>query len=859
MSRGLGQPGIGGDASVAAFPLGGIGTGNVSLGARGELRDWELCNAPAKGNTLPFTFFALHARGSDVAPVTKILESRLRPPHEFENGYMPGAVAGFPRFHDSELRGEYPFAWVELFDETVPFGVFLEAFTPLVPLDADASGLPVAVLRYRVHNPTAAPLEVTIVGTVINPIGSEQSALGLEAEGRPMNKFRSTAGLRGLEFTSSLSANAFRSGTIVLATTAANVTAKPDWPAPLLGNIDEFWNDLREDGRLDFDTSDEAWEIPLAKSARHAADNPQLEAFYLGLADLGRRNRLGSLGIVQTVEAKTDAIFEFLLTWHFPNRRRAWGDALMDNTNVDEVVRNYYATRHEDAWAVAQHLATNLPALERETRAFHQALHCSTLEPEVVDALATSVATLRTTTCFRLEDGTFAGWEGSTDKAGSWSGTCTHVWSYAQTGAFLFPELERSMRRVEFLLETEPDGRMNFRTNRIFGAAPFGFLPAVDGQLASVVRVYRDWKLSGDEAFLRELWPNVLKSAEFSAEHWDPDGDGVIEAPHHTTYDIEFHGPTAYANAVYFAAARAVAEMANHLGEAEVASRWSGIAIRGAEAMDRLLWNGEYYVQGIDDPNAEPFQFGEGCLSAQLFGQFLASVAGLGYVLPADHVKRTLAAIVEYNFVDLRLHEVGLRALALGDESGLVNCSWPRGGRPHRPLHLASEVWSGTEYMVAAQLVYEQLLDPALEIVRAVRRRHDGYRRSPWNEIEAGYHYARSMSAWALVLAWSGFYYDVGRGALGFFPRVEQLTCIFSTGTAWGVFSHDAHRSSVIVRGGRLVLSELRLPPVDRDAALQISLGEQSLAPEWTQEATETIATFDRVELLPGDELIFAA
>ena len=39
-----------------AFPLGGIGTGTVSLGGRGNLRDWEIFNRPDKGVNLPFTF-----------------------------------------------------------------------------------------------------------------------------------------------------------------------------------------------------------------------------------------------------------------------------------------------------------------------------------------------------------------------------------------------------------------------------------------------------------------------------------------------------------------------------------------------------------------------------------------------------------------------------------------------------------------------------------------------------------------------------------------------------------------------------------------------------------------------------------
>ncbi len=44
------------DAREAAFLLGGIGTGNFSIGARGEMRDWEIFNRPGKGNIMPYTF-----------------------------------------------------------------------------------------------------------------------------------------------------------------------------------------------------------------------------------------------------------------------------------------------------------------------------------------------------------------------------------------------------------------------------------------------------------------------------------------------------------------------------------------------------------------------------------------------------------------------------------------------------------------------------------------------------------------------------------------------------------------------------------------------------------------------------------
>ena len=110
----------------------------------------------------------------------------------------------------------------------------------------------------------------------------------------------------------------------------------------------------------------------------------------------------------------------------------------------------------------------------------------------MVDAVTSTLVVLRSTTCLLLDDGSpggrFAAWEGSFDHAGSCEGTCTHVWGYAQTAAWLFPALERSARRTEFLDETLPDGRMRFRTNSVFGNTPMEFHPAVDGQLGSVVR-----------------------------------------------------------------------------------------------------------------------------------------------------------------------------------------------------------------------------------------------------------------------------------------------------------------------------------------------------------------------------------
>jgi uncharacterized protein (DUF608 family) len=796
-----------GDASAAAFPLGGIGTGNVSLGARGELRDWEIFNGPDKGRTLPYTFFALRAATEGADPVTKVLESRLRPPYESWTGLGPESLAGVPRFAESRLRGEYPFAWVELLDDELPLEVTLEAFTPLVPLDAEASALPAAVLRYRVRNVGSAPVEVTVAGSVFNPIGHGGHVdLIPRIAGDPSTEYRDDGGISGLAFSTSLAADDLAHGSLALVARGGELSAKP-WSPTSPDGVSDLWDDLHDDGRLDpgFDAS------PVLGHVHDDPDEPAMSIHWPEQLAAMRKQHTGALAVTATVAPDEEHAFEFVLAWHFPNRPRAWvPGGLLEPTNADQVVRNHYATLHADAWAVARHLVENLAELEARTRLFHESLWGSTLPAEVLDAIGSNITVLRSTTCFRLEDGTFAGWEGCRDDAGSCEGSCTHVWNYAHTAAFLFPELERSMRRVEFGLETDEHGVMQFRSNRIFGGKPWGYLPAVDGQLGSVIRMYREWRFSGDDDFLRELWPGVARAVDYAFTGWDTDGDLVLDGRQHNTYDIDFYGPNPLSGAMFCAALVAASRLAERVGDDERASRYRDAAQRSAARLDELLWNGEYYIQLLDDVDEHPQQHGTGCLSDQLLGQLNAHVAGLGYVLPEEHVRQAVGAIHRHNFrARLRDQRNFLRTYALEDEGGLLLCTWPHGGRPRRPFFYSDEVWTGIEHQVAAHLIYEGLVDEGLELVRAVRARHDGYRRSPWNEAECGNHYARSLSSWALLLALSGVRYDGVEKSISFAPAVDgPVRCFFSTGSGWGVYERDEDGERLQLLHGTLALEQ---------------------------------------------------
>src|SRR4051794_8138161 len=152
-------------ASLAevAFPLGGIGTGTVSLGGRGQLRDWEIFNRPGKGRDLPYTFFAIYAEAEGAPGVARVLERRLQPPYTGQMGVPTRSVPGLPRLQEAAFLGEYPFAWMSFTDETLPVEVHLEAFNPFIPMNERDSGLPVAVFRWILTNRGEAPVRATVV------------------------------------------------------------------------------------------------------------------------------------------------------------------------------------------------------------------------------------------------------------------------------------------------------------------------------------------------------------------------------------------------------------------------------------------------------------------------------------------------------------------------------------------------------------------------------------------------------------------------------------------------------------------------------------------------------------------------
>lgn len=782
-------------ASMAAFPLGGIGTGNVSLGARGDLRDWEIFNKPAKGSLLPNTFFAIRTQVGQQAPVGRVIEGPIQPPHHLSHGYHPALNAGLPRMKHARLYGEYPIAQIDFDEPSLPLSISLEAFTPLLPLNPEDSGIPCAIFTFTLTNTSPDAVSFTLVGSLANPVGGIQfdsfGNIGRNAQGQSINEFRVTETHRGLFMhAAGIEPGDLAFGSVSLVTDHPETTVKPAWlRGAWYDYLREFWDDLLDDGLLNdlgYDTLPED----------HKPDS-------------------GSLGLLGTLQPGESQSLRFILSWYFPNRTNSW------DVTSDKITQNHYATRFDDAWSVADYVMQHRERLTTTTHTFHDALFSSTLPPSVLDAISANIVPVRSNTCFWLADGRFFGWEGCFDDKGCCAGSCTHVWSYAQTAAYLFPSLERTMREIEFEVETEPDGYMSFRNFRAFNEQ---FMwawgeqkpeAAVDGQMGSILRAYREWLLSGDTGWLRTIWPGIKRALDYASVHWDSDHDQVLDGRQHNTYDIEFYGPNPLCGIYYLAALRAVSEMAQVLDEPEIARRCQAAFETGSANLDALLWNGEYFVQRLENIDEHPYQHGAGCLADQLLGQLHARILGLGDLLPADHIRQAVKAVFDHNFRQgFHDHTNCQRTYVLNDESGLILCTWPQGGKPRFPFVYSDEVWTGIEYHVAAHLIFEGWLDEGLQIVEAARARHDGFRRNPWNEVECGHHYARSMSSWALLLSLSGFSANMSQQQISFNPALAASTepnrfrTFWSTGTAWGIYEQEraaegeAWQASIKILGG---------------------------------------------------------
>ena len=818
-----------------SFPLGGIGTGCIGLSGAGRLIDWEILNRPNKGVTNGISHFSVRAEQDG-----RVIDARLlNGPYlgnrtgdfpadtsrNFGFGARRDSLVGMPHFRSNTFEGRFPVAELSFADDRFPGPVDLVAFGPFIPLNDRDSSIPAAMFEIAFTNPTDRPIDYTAVGVLGHGLHPPTRAERVDRPGVTGVKIvTDEPDLRSPDYAE-----------LVIATDSEAASRQVHlYRGHWFDALEVYWQDLQKPGpfaKRDYGTSDTA-------------------------GGMGRNRDSSLVAAHVTVQPGETKPVRFVVAWYAPNFRKYWVTPVWHFRHASGAQgqwRNWYATEWTGATQVANEVLSRWDDLKGATFAFRDALYSSTLPLPVIDAAAANLSILKSPTTLRLEDGTFYGWEGCHPNAGSCEGSCTHVWNYQQALPFLFPSLERSMREVDYAYNMNEAGGMSFRLSLPLGTHNTTERPCADGQFGDVLKLYRDWKLSGDTDWLRRLWPAARKSIEYAwspenPDRWDPDQTGVLWGRQHHTLDMELFGPNSWLTGFYLGALKAASEMAEALGESETAGRYRAIYETGRAWVDANLFNGEYFTQKVDlgdrsvlTPFAESevsagllgdgvlalywsdehrqlkYQLGDGCLVDQVLGQWHAALYGLGDLFDPEKTRSSLAAIYRNNFVPALADIYNpCRVFGLYDESGTVIASWPRAGtKPAVPVPYAQETMHGMEYAFGQMLMQYGDVAGGIRVTAAVRDRYDGARRNPWNEIECGSNYARSMASWGAMIVLAGFTFDAVRGHVGFDPKVrsgDRFHAFWSGPGAYGTVTVGGTAMTVAVIGGTLALASLGLP-----------------------------------------------
>ena len=788
-----------------AFPMGGLGAGMICLEGTGALSHFSLRNRPEVFHE-PCVFAAISVKGPK--PAARVLEGpvpgwKLFGAPGAGNG-AAGTSFGLPRYARARFEARFQFGTAVLSDPLVPVDVRLTGWSPFTPGDADSSSLPVAALEYQFTNRGKEKLEAVF----------SFNAKNFMVSGRNTQGIRSTPGGFVLWGASSKE-KAWEEG--AFAATVSDPGAKVNaawfrggwWDALTLA-----WKDIAEGACYERAPVTEGGPAPGA-----------------------------SLFVPLSLDAGATKTVVVRLSWYVGQTnlhigKEPEGSAKPEEKTAATNHKPWYAGRFADLGEVTAFWRDHYDELKEKTKRFADCFNDTTLPGEVVEAVAANLSILKSPTVMRQADGRLWAWEGCSDNDGCCHGTCTHVWNYAQAIPHLFPSLERTLRETEFGPSQDDKGHQTFRSGLPIRPVVHDFHAAADGQLGGIMKVFRDWRIGGDTEWLRGLWPKVKSSLDYCIETWDPGHKGVVEEPHHNTYDIEFWGPDGMCTSFYLGALRAAELMGKTLGD-DVA-KYSELLAQGLKKTETELYDGDYFIQRIEWKNLRAknplevksmvgdyssearalfekegpkYQYGTGCLADGVLGSWLAAVCGVGQVLDAAKVTSHLRAVHKYNLKrNLSAHANPQRpSYAAGVEGGLLICTWPKGGELSLPFVYSNEVWTGIEYQVASHLMLMGLVQEGLEIVRICRDRYDGRVRNPFNEYECGHWYARAMSSYGLLQGLTGARYDAVEKTLYLEPKIAgDFRGFLSTATGYGTVGVKEGKPFLDTKSGTIEVKEIK-------------------------------------------------
>ncbi|MBP2832883.1 hypothetical protein J8281_11870 [Aquimarina sp. U1-2] len=794
--------------------LGGLGTGSIELRKDGNFYNWAIFNNYPSGSgsilDLPvkpfsndqnaFLFFLVRYKEEGKQPKIKLLQ--------LTNGIDQGGLQDespiyyFPwltAIEKIEYSARFPFVTMKFTDSEMPFTVSLKAFSPFVPHNPDDSSIPAIYFDFTIDSKIETPIEVEIIATQRNLIAFD---LG--------KKFFKTAIQKDTDYT-------------FIKHDVGGVNQSHDTYGQMglgaLGNQDvsyysgwahrhPFMEKLLVSSTLE--------NIDDTKNRNKTAPDGSLIAY------TGKDNNQvlkSSVAITKTIPAGESVKANFFMTWYFPNaygaiQRKAnkKNNTLLTNEQGYEIllkktekVGKYYENNFKTIDEVNTYIIDNRKKLVHQTEKFATDFYNSSINVGILDQVNSQFNTLITSSQFD-KAGRFAIQEGMTSNQAWGPFATTDVSLYGSVMLVsLFPELQKSMMKAHKTLQTDK-GEINHGLSFDLGKnknGTFGVYERVDLAPNYIQLVLRDYLFTNDKQYLKEMWPSVKLAIDYILKELDKDGDempdmhGIM-----CSYDnFPMYGLSSYIVSQWIAGLKMASIAAKDMNEDDLSKNYERIANKGISLMDKKLWNGTYFLLSNDYLGSKGKD--KGCLTDQLFGQWVAHQAGLGRLFSQKKIKSALSTILDYSFIE---------------NTYLRNCTWPEYPLFY-PMHdtnlwidQANTPWTGVELAFAAFLIREDMVAEGEKIIEAVDKR---YRRAGlyWDHQEFGGHYYRPMSAWSIIDALSGF--TIVKDHYTFAPKTsdQQFSYFFSANTGTGSFiKNKSNTIKIVANQGELIIKSISLP-----------------------------------------------
>jgi len=740
-------------------PLGGIGCGSITRGWRGDFLRWQLRAGFYHHQRVFADQFSVFAKRAGKKPQVQVLYTG-EPETDQLSSWQWNMNPQCATYH-----ALFPRAWT-VYENPLPgLELICEQISPVIPQNYTESSYPVCVFNWKIKNTLNTPVQAGLMFTFQNGYGTTS-----DLAGRHNNRIfnRHAAGKR--------------KATILGVKLKHNYQQVKIFPPDQKNPGQEIFHDPLSFAIATLQNS--KTKVSCISNFDPYSDGKEIwEEFSLNGNFINREDpaptQAGSasaaaLAVSFNLKANETIEIPFALSWDMPIARFGFGSAYLRRYT------RFYGAEGNSAPAIASDALMHFKGWKRAIETWQNPILKNKNLPDwykmalfnelyyIVDSGTIWAYPIDQPT-HPNDMGHFAYLEGHEYRMYN----TYDVHFYASFAlAMLWPELELALQRdiAKTVMEENPEmvkmvfsGKQVQRKSRGMVPHDIGWPDEDPWRLVNgyffqninawkdlnpkfVLQVYRDYFLTRDKNFLKEIWPTIREAIQ-AISKYDNDGDGLIENsgfPDQTYDTWTVSGASAYTGGLWLACLKCAAAIAEVLGQKDDTTAYLKMYKKAQAAYESKLWNGQYF--NYDSSQSKQH---DSIMADQLAGQWYARACGLGNIVKPEHTRRALKTIFENNVMAFNQGSMGA-----------VNGMRPNKKVDHTNIQ-SQEVWTGTTYALAAAMLQEGLQAEAWQTARGIVDT-TYYRKGYWFQTPEAWNwkgdyrslaYMRPLAIWAMQWA----------------------------------------------------------------------------------------------------------